>query len=273
MRMRRRASSRFQIGIFPQRFSTPSVFIGAVRTSASSRRRHRRIFLASSRGRRSRSGSVRRSRSEVEFPARLRLSSSSSPSSRSSEAGGVDGRLSPRHSALADAEVVPGPSPSSSGGSAPPADASGSSGPDIRPLSASSSSSSHLEASRRLHGLHISVSSLANIGGGWRGSTTRRYDRVWECFNDFLHSRGLALHSVDVSVVADFLSFLFESGRAYRSITVHRSSLSSILPLFDGVSVGNLPVLSILCRGFFNQRPPSRRLFPSWNVASVFAVF
>ena len=73
MRMRRRASSRFQIDIFPQRFSTPSVFFGAVRTSASSRRRHRRIFLASSRGRRSRSGSVRRSRSEVEFPARLRL--------------------------------------------------------------------------------------------------------------------------------------------------------------------------------------------------------
>ena len=49
-RMRRRASSHFRIGIFLQRFSTPSAFVGAVRTSTSSRRQHRRIFLASSRG-------------------------------------------------------------------------------------------------------------------------------------------------------------------------------------------------------------------------------
>ena len=55
---------------------------------------------------------------------------------------------------------------------------------------------------------------------------------------------------------------------------LHRSSFSSILPLFEGVSVGDHPVLSRLCRGFFDQRPPpSWRLFPSWKVASVFVVF
>ena len=39
--------------------------------------------------------------------------------------------------------------------------------------------------------------------------------------------------------------------------------------------MGNHPVLSHLWRGFSNQcpPPPSRRLFPSRNVASVFAVF
>ena len=52
-----------------------------------------------------------------------------------------------------------------------------------------------------------------------------------------------------------------------------RSFFSSILTLFEGVSVWNHPVLSNLCRSFFDRRPPSRRLFPSWNVASVFAVF
>ena len=35
-----------------------------------------------------------------------------------------------------------------------------------------------------------------------------------------------------------------------------RSSFSSILPLFEGVLVGNHPVLSHLCRAFFEKRPP-----------------
>ena len=52
-----------------------------------------------------------------------------------------------------------------------------------------------------------------------------------------------------------------------------RSSFPSILPLFEGVLVGNHPVLSHLCRVFCHKYPPSRRLLPSWNVASVFDVF
>ena len=54
---------------------------------------------------------------------------------------------------------------------------------------------------------------------------------------------------------------------------MHRSVLSSMLPTFGGFSVGTHPVLAHLTRGIFNLRPPSRRLFPSWDVASVFAVF
>ena len=153
------------------------------------------------------------------------------------------------------------------------AGSSGSGGPDLRRSSPSSSSSSRLEDFRRLHGLSVSDAAFSLIGASWRQSSSSRYDAVWACFKDFLHARGVPLSSVDLDVVADYLASLFSAGKAYRTITLHRSVLSSMFPPVGGFSLGTHPVLSRLVRGVFQQRPPSRRLFPSWDVASVFAVF
>ena len=153
------------------------------------------------------------------------------------------------------------------------AGSSGSGGPDLRRSSPSSSSSSRLEDFRRLHGLSVSDAAFSLIGASWRQSSSSRYDAVWACFKDFLHARGVPLSSVDLDVVADYLASLFSAGKAYRTMTLHRSDLSSMFPPVGGFSLGTHPVLSRLIRGVFQQRPPSRRLFPSWDVASVFAVF
>ena len=87
---------------------------------------------------------------------------------------------------------------------------------------------------------------------------------------DFLGSRRLSLDSIGIATVIEYLTSLFQSGLAYRTITLHRSALSASLPLFDGHSVGNHPLVSRLVRAIFQQRPPTRRLFPSWDMASVF---
>ena len=71
----------------------------------------------------------------------------------------------------------------------------------------------------------------------------------------------------------DYLSLLSSRGLAYRTIVLHRSVLSATLPPFDGHEIGRHPLVSRLIRGVFQRRPPQRRFFPSWNVASVFAVF
>ena len=43
-----------------------------------------------------------------------------------------------------------------------------------------------------------------------------------------------------------------------------------MLPPIDGVSIGKHPTISRLMKGVFQNRPPSRRMFQSWNVAAVF---
>lgn len=85
-----------------------------------------------------------------------------------------------------------------------------------------------------------------------------------------LHSRFLQL---DLSVVLDYFTFLDERGLAYWTITLHRSVLSATLPPLDGHDIGAHPLISHLFCGVFQQRPPTRHMFHSWDVASVFAVF
>ena len=56
--------------------------------------------------------------------------------------------------------------------------------------------------------------------------------------------------------------------------SLRSASLSAILPLFEGGLGGDSPCSRPSVSWFFDRRPPpSRRLFPSWDVASVFAVF
>ena len=80
----------------------------------------------------------------------------------------------------------------------------------------------------------------------------------------------MGLDQVNLVTVMDYLSLLFDEGRAYKTILVHRSTISSMLPPIDGFSIGNHPTVSRLIRGIFQNRPPSRRMFQSWNVTSVF---
>ena len=45
------------------------------------------------------------------------------------------------------------------------------------------------------------------------------------------------------------------------------------LPIIDGLPVGQHPLVSRLMKGVYNQRPPTRRLFPSWDAGAVIQMF
>ena len=111
------------------------------------------------------------------------------------------------------------------------------------------------------------------ISSCWRGSTAKRYDAIWRAFKDYLRSRRLLLSSVTINVVLDYLSSLFTRGLAYRTIHLHRSVLSATLPAIDGLPVGQHDLVCRLVKGVFQRRPPTRRLYQSWDVGAVFAVF
>jgi hypothetical protein len=139
--------------------------------------------------------------------------------------------------------------------------------------STSRPTSRRLEDMRRLRCDGVSDAAFRLISASWRPSSTRRYDGIWDAFRDFLRARALPLSSVTLRVVLDYFSDMFDRGRAFRTIRLHRSVLSSTLPPFDGHSVGDHPLVSRLIQGIFQRRPPSRRLYDSWNVGRVFDFF
>ena len=72
-----------------------------------------------------------------------------------------------------------------------------------------------------------------------------------------------------ISAVLDFLSREFNSGQAYRSINVYRSTISMTHPTIDSLRVGNHPMVCQLMKGIFNKRPPLPRYTQTWKVNQV----
>ena len=159
-----------------------------------------------------------------------------------SEGGVVDGRLHRRHAVLAVAEVVASsPSPLSRRRSSP----SSTRGRHHRPHDGSSSArrqlSRRMDDYRGLRSLDVSDGAFRLISDGWRSSSQLRYDRVWSGFRRFLRSRRLRLDQVDLAVVCDYLSLMFDKGLALRTIKLHRSVPSVMLPPIEGFDVGQWP--------------------------------
>ena len=66
-----------------------------------------------------------------------------------------------------------------------------------------------------------------------------------------------------------FLTELFEKGLSYSSINIARSTLSILLPLFEGVCFGKHPVVCRVMRGMYNKRPQRSRYAATWDVDIV----
>ena len=75
--------------------------------------------------------------------------------------------------------------------------------------------------------------------------------------------------SPSIAKVLDFLSSLVSDGKAYRTVNVHRSMLSSTLGKLDGFDLGKHPLVVKLMRGVYNKKPPSPKYSNFWEVDSV----
>ena len=89
--------------------------------------------------------------------------------------------------------------------------------------------------------LDVSDGVFCLITGGWRPSLQLRYDGIRCGFRDFLDGRQLQLDQVDLAVVCDYLSSLYDKGLAWRTIKLHRAVLSAMLPPIEGFDVGQWP--------------------------------
>jgi integrase len=69
--------------------------------------------------------------------------------------------------------------------------------------------------------------------------------------------------------VLEFLAFLASNGKAYSTINVARSMLSTTLATIDGIQIGKHPLVTKLMDGIFNLNPPKPKYQSTWNVDVV----
>ena len=122
---------------------------------------------------------------------------------------------------------------------------------------------------RRLQAEGFSEPVIATIQQSVRASSSRQYNRLWKVFSDWCSGRQLDPCSAPLPMVLTFLQSLINKGLAYRTIGVYRSAISKFHHNINGVPIGQHPKLHSFMRGVFNQNPPCRMLFPSWDINIV----
>ncbi|HLP81006.1 MAG TPA: hypothetical protein VK141_03305 [Nitrosomonas sp.] len=102
-----------------------------------------------------------------------------------------------------------------------------------------------------------------------RRSTSKAYESSWRSWHRWCQQREINPLFGSLENVLSYLTYLFENGKAYRTIGVHRSCLSSILPKIDGEDVGNHPLVRKLLKAIYNRIPPHPKYKSFWDVNAV----
>ena len=75
---------------------------------------------------------------------------------------------------------------------------------------------------------------------GNRAGNSRAYQSAWKLWIDWRRSGSFDPMSPSLAQVLEYVSFLVSSGKAYKTINVHRSMLSSTLPAIDVMRSGSI---------------------------------
>ena len=95
-------------------------------------------------------------------------------------------------------------------------------------------------------------------------------DAKWTIFSNWCHTKKVNPISAPITVIADFLIFLFSEKKCQIStIKGYRSMISNTLKFKTGNRIGSNPVLSDPIRSFELQRPVQRSLTPKWDLSWV----
>ena len=103
-----------------------------------------------------------------------------------------------------------------------------------------------------------------------RRSTRDIYSSRLRHFASWCSGRDLDPTQAPLISVADFFMHLFRSGLQVTTIRNYRSAIAAIHQGFaDGSSISSNDAIQHLFRGMFTQRPPVKRLIPSWDLSAV----
>ncbi|XP_044127924.1 uncharacterized protein LOC122921764 [Bufo gargarizans] len=115
----------------------------------------------------------------------------------------------------------------------------------------------------------VSEATRRLLDNAWAPGTRKSYRAAWGSWVGWCMERDLDPVSASVTHLLQFLTSLFEAGKAYRTINLFRSAISSTHQGFDGVPAGRHPLVSRLLRGSRLARPPRPRFTATWDVSLV----
>lgn len=102
-----------------------------------------------------------------------------------------------------------------------------------------------------------------------RQGTRKDYKCKYGIFCDWCNKQGFNPSFVSVEQAVNFLASLEEKGLGYRTVCGYRSMLTHYLGSVDGIPFSQHKLVKDFMRGFFNTKPPTRKLPPQWNLATV----
>ncbi|KZS22093.1 Uncharacterized protein APZ42_010981 [Daphnia magna] len=108
---------------------------------------------------------------------------------------------------------------------------------------------------------------------GSRPATNTAYQAAWHSWSDWCAEQHTNPMSSTLSSVLSYLTHLFEMGKSYSTINLHRSMLSMTLGPIDHFQVGSHPLVVKLLRATYNLNPPKPKYSFTWdpNVVLDFA--
>jgi hypothetical protein len=105
--------------------------------------------------------------------------------------------------------------------------------------------------------------------GGVRNTTSAAYQSAWNGWHNWCIQQGADPMSPSLAKVLEFLSWQVGEGKAYRTVNVSRSMLSSTLGKIDGFDIGKHPLVVKLMKGAYNKKPPVPRYTGFWDINLV----
>ena len=140
------------------------------------------------------------------------------------------------------------------------------------PVSNTGNSPSHTEQhfiSSRVEALGLSPQVKELLLGSWKSGTKSSYDSAWKKWDSWCVSRQVNPFSAPLATVLDFLAWMLHQGFQYRTINVHRSAISSVLPYIEGIPVGQNPLVKQLFCGILQKNPPLPKYQFAWDLDLV----
>lgn len=131
-------------------------------------------------------------------------------------------------------------------------------------------STNRLAFVRRRHAEKQFPANVSNLlVDGNRSGTHKAYQSAWSSWYRWCGERSSDPVAPSLSEVLAYLTHLFELGRSYRTINLHRSMLSSTLPEIDGIVIGKHPLVCRLLRAVYNRRTPKAKYSVFWDAENV----
>ena len=126
---------------------------------------------------------------------------------------------------------------------------------DVHSTSSTASTSRLATISQSYSTAGISQSAQNLLVAAWHKGTTTTYASAWRKWDGWCRERKINSIRAPVESILEFLTSELNAGKAYRTLNVYRSAISSAHSYIDSARVGEHPLVVQLLKGVYNLRP------------------